>query len=205
MTKLEGLHFIQPAEFRKSAITLVDAFQDDPVWNAIFKDVAPNQLEAFFESPIRYCHTYGKVCAPSRNLEGIMAWVPGEYAEMTLWRMIRSGAIWPGMKMGYQPSQLLQQVFRTIDLDRKNHMGSRPYFYLNIIGVAQKHQGQGFGSLLLKSLIEISQQDQVPIYLETETEENVQLYQHFGFSVIKKATLPTIDLPMWEMIREVDA
>jgi GNAT superfamily N-acetyltransferase len=205
MTKLEGLHRIEPSEFRRSATTLVDAFQDDPVWNAIFKDVAPSQLAAFFESPVRYCHTYGEVCAPSPNLEGIMAWVPGKYAEMTLWRMIRSGAIWSGMRMGHQPSQLLQQVFRTIDLDRKNYMGSRSYLYLNIIGVAQKYQGQGFGSLLLRALIEISQQDQVPIYLETETEENVQLYQHFGFSVINKATLPIIDLPMWEMIREVDA
>jgi hypothetical protein len=48
MTKHEGLHRIEPSEFRRSAATLVDAFQDDPVWNAIFKDVAPSQLEAFF-------------------------------------------------------------------------------------------------------------------------------------------------------------
>ena len=49
-----------------------------------------------------------------------------------------------------------------------------------------------------KPLIEIEGK---PIYLETETEENVSLYKKFGFEILKKITLPELNLPMWEMIR----
>ena len=28
------------------------------------------------------------------------AWAPGEVAEMTFWRVLRSGSMWPGMKLG---------------------------------------------------------------------------------------------------------
>ena len=41
----------------------------------------------------------------------------------------------------------------------------------------------------------------VPLYLETETENNVAMYEKYGFKVVKKTTLPIINLPMWEMVR----
>ena len=52
--------------------------------------------------------------------------------------------------------------------------------------------------------IEKSEQAGVSLYLETETEANVSMYEHFGFTVIKKIKLPIIDLPMWEMVKTVE-
>jgi len=40
------------------------------------------------------------------------------------------------------------------------------------------------------------------IHLEPFTEENVKMYEHFGFRLLKKITLPIVDLPMWEMVRK---
>ena len=77
------------------------------------------------------------------------------------------------------------------------------YGYLQVIGVAPVFQGQGFAGKLLRALIERCEQTGVSIYLETETEANVSMYEHFGFTVIKKIKLPIIDLPMWEMTRGV--
>ena len=81
-------------------------------------------------------------------------------------------------------------------------MNGKPYIYLQIIGVASKFQGQGFGGKLIRALIERSEQHGKYIYLETETEDNVKLYERFGFKVIKKVSLVGINLPMWEMVRE---
>lgn len=39
------------------------------------------------------------------------------------------------------------------------------------------------------------------LYLETETGRNVAMYERFGFEVIRRITLPVVDLPMWEMVR----
>ena len=189
-------------EIAQAGLILTEAFQDDPVFIAIFDGATPEQWVAFFTAPVVYCLKYGQAIAPSAQMEGVAAWVPGKFADMDFFRMLFSGAMWAGMKMGMEIAQKLKVIFGPIEQDRKVHLLGRDYLYLQLIGVAPKYQGQGLGGKLLAALFAESEQTGLPIYLETETDENVQIYQHFGFKVLKKATLPLIDLPMWEMIRE---
>jgi ribosomal protein S18 acetylase RimI-like enzyme len=200
---LDNLYPLQKKDIHRAAVMLADAFQYDPVWNAVFGDATPAQRAYVFETPVRYCLKYGEVYAPSEALEGVASWAPGALAEFTSWRILRSGALWPAMRTGVQLAKKMQPIFRPIDLDRKAYMGGKPYIYLQIIGVATALQGQGFGGQLLRALIEKSEQAGISLYLETETEANVSLYEHFGFTVIKEIVLPIIDLPMWEMTRGV--
>ena len=198
----EGLYRLETGDIPQAVEVLFNAFQDDPVFNAIFEGANPTQRKAFYETPLRYCMKYGEVWAPSMELEGIAGWARGEHAEMSLWRMLVSGAIWSGMKMGQEYSRMMAKVFKPVEEDRKKHMGDHPFLYLFIIGVASEHQGQGFGRVLLDGLIGIAEDGQLPVYLETETEANVRLYEKFGFEVIDKVDLPVIGLPMWEMVRK---
>ena len=39
-------------------------------------------------------------------------------------------------------------------------------------------------------------------YLETLTEKNVPIYQHFGFKVAEESTIPSTDITIWAMLRE---
>ena len=94
-------------------------------------------------------------------------------------------------------------VFAPIEVDRKATMQGKSYTYLLVIGVAPQFQGQGFAGKLLQALIDKSEGAGIPIYLETETENNVRMYEHFGFEVVKKIVLPVINLPMWELTRGV--
>ena len=203
-TKIENLYQVEPEDIPQAVEVLFDAFQDDPVFNAIFEGADPEKRKAFYESPLRYCLKYGEVRAPSSDLEGVAGWVRGDFAKMSLWRMLVSGALWSGMKMGQEYSQKVQKVFEPVENDRIKHMGDQPFLYLFIIGVASEHQGQGFGRVLLDGLIAVAERDQLPIYLETETQENVSLYENFGFEVLDRVDLPVINLPMWEMVRKPD-
>jgi ribosomal protein S18 acetylase RimI-like enzyme len=201
--KMDDLYQVQKKDSHRVAMMFVDAFQHDPVWNAIFGDATLAQRGYAFETPVRYCLQYGAVFAPSEALESVAGWLPGAVADMAFWRFVRSGAFWPGMKIGTRITKNMRPIFQPIDLDRKAYISGKPFIYLQIIGVAQAFQGQGFGGTLLRALIEESEQRGVSLYLETETEANVSMYEHFGFSVVKKIVLPIIDLPMWEMAREV--
>ena len=127
---------------------------------------------------------------------------PGALADFTFWRVAQRGVL-AGDENRLQIARKMQPIFRPIELDRKAYIGGKPYIYLQIIGVAPAFQGQGFGGQLLRALIEKSEQAGVSLYLETETEANVSMYEHFGFTVIKEIVLPIIDLPMWEMTRGV--
>jgi len=81
-------------------------------------------------------------------------------------------------------------------------MGGTRHLYLMVLGVATAFQGQGLGTKLMKALVEESEQAGIPIYLETQTETNVQWYEKLGFRQIKQVTLPVINLPQWELVRE---
>lgn len=194
----------------KAGAVLADAFRHDPVWVTLFEgdEMTGAKASAWYEAPVRYCLKYGEVYASSELLEGVAAWVPGEVADMTLWRALRGGAMRSGMNAGWnvmKRAMKVQQVFEPMVADRDANMEGRAYVYLMIIGVATEFQGQGFGGKLLRAVIEETEQAGIPLYLETETERNVDMYERFGFTVVKRITLPIIDLPMWEMVREPTA
>jgi ribosomal protein S18 acetylase RimI-like enzyme len=135
-------------------------------------------------------------------MEGVIAWVPGKYADITPWRAIRSGAMGAGMRIGLNASKKMGTVFKQIIEDRRKHMAGTPYLYVMMVGVATELQGQGFGRKLIGAAIEKTEREGLHLYLETETEENVKMYEHFGLRLLKRITLPTVNLPMWEMVRE---
>jgi ribosomal protein S18 acetylase RimI-like enzyme len=204
LEQIDQLYKLQKKDLPNACEVMADAFQHDPIWNAIFEGI-PNmqsKLNAFYETPLRHCLKYGKVYATSEKLEGVAGWVPGALADMTVWRLLRSGAFRSGMKMGFKLAKRMQPALEPIEHDRKENMKGTSFIYLQIIGVATAYQGQGFGGKLLRAVIQKSELAQLPIYLETETERNVKMYQRFGFNLIKEISLPVIHLPMWEMVRE---
>ncbi|MFX1498759.1 MAG: GNAT family N-acetyltransferase [Promethearchaeota archaeon] len=158
------------------------------------------EIKTMYEIPIRTALRYGSAYATSENLEGIITFVPGKYGNIKIWNIIRSGALIPALKLNKKYGKLMQGMSKILEEDKRN-LNIEPYIYLNVIGVSQKFQGKGLGSKLLKFLIEKADAERKSIYLETESEENVRWYEKFGFKVIKKFTLPDLNLPMWEMVR----
>jgi ribosomal protein S18 acetylase RimI-like enzyme len=201
------LYRVQKEDVGRAVKVLANAFQHDPLWNKICEGESDleERFQAIFEVPIRQCLKYGEVYAPSEDLEGIVAWVPGKYADMTAWRILRSGAIGAAMRMGLNVSKKMGPAFKPFTEDRHEHMAGYTYLYLLIVGVATKLQGEGFGRKLIDTAIEKSEHEGLQLYLETETENNVEMYEHFGFRLLKKITLPIVDLPMWEMARKPKA
>ena len=198
------LYRVQKGDIIRAGKVLADAFQHDPLWNKIYEGESDieKRFRAHFEVPVRHCLKYGEVHAPSKDLEGVVAWVPGKYADMTAWSIIRSGAVGAAIRMGSNGSKKMGPVFKPVTEDRHEHMAMSTYLYLLVIGVDTKLQGKGFGRKLIGAAIEKSEREGLQLYLETELEENVKMYEHFGFKLLKRITLPIVDLPMWEMVRE---
>ena len=198
-----NVYNVQKKDVSKAVSILVDAFQYDPVWTKLFEGELKleRKYRAFFEVPVRYCMKFGQVIASSEKLEGVAAWVPSDRGDMTFWGMMRSGALTPGMKIGTKLGKKMKHILQSLPEDRKRNMGDAPYIYFFLVGVSSKFQGRGYGSKLIRAAIERSEGIGVPLYLETETENNAALYGKFGFEVVKKVTLPVINLPMWEMVR----
>ncbi|WP_017471547.1 GNAT family N-acetyltransferase [Amphibacillus jilinensis] len=200
---MNQLYRLQKYDLTKASEVLVNAFMNDPLLNA-FKD-QPNfkeKYKAFYTVPLTYAFKYGEVYAPTKQLEGIMAWTTGDVAEMTFGRMLRSGAMLPAFRMGMQSQKNIMPFVNQLASDRAKNMEGKTFYYLALIGVDPAYQGQGYGKTLLNSLIEKSERDQIPLYLETETEKNVAIYQHFGFNVLTETPLPSLDMKAWTLLRQ---
>ena len=202
---LDDLYKVRKSDLKTAGCILGKAFQDDPAWvNVIPDDKERKQkLPAIFEYLIIYTLRYGEVYAPSENLEGIAVWIPHYNANMTFWKVIRSGAIWKAIKMGAKIGNKIQRVFEEIEKDRNEYMKEKGgYMYLQAIGVSPEYQGQGFGGKLLRAMFEKANSENFLIYLETETEDNVAMYKKLGFKVIKEFEVQEFNFTFWEMIRE---
>jgi len=200
----DHLHPIGETEVHAAVDLLIDSFQDDPLWR-VAVPVHGDQnrsRRAFFECPLRYGLTYGKVYASSSSLEGLAVWVPGRLADMNFWRLFRSGAIRAALGMEKESVRKLKILSDTVVPDRKRHMKDRDYWYVMVIGVRTAHQGQRIGSRLMETITAECDAAGAPLYLETETEANLPFYAKHGFEVIGHVTLPELDLPMWELVRE---
>ncbi|MHA2392744.1 MAG: GNAT family N-acetyltransferase [Promethearchaeota archaeon] len=198
MSLINELYKIQKKDLKNAVNVLDNAFSEDSMWKEVFNDEDKNRI--LTEVMVRFCLKYGNVFSTSDNLEGVMAIAPHD-KEMTFFRIIRSGAFSLSMKISSE-SKIMKVLSNAVEEAKKSlNLGS--YIHLLIMGVSQEFQGKGFGGKLLRAVIEKAEIERKAIYLETQKEENVSLYEKYGFSVKKKLNLPEpLNLPMWLMVRD---
>lgn len=194
---IEELYQLTHEDFTPARIMLGNAFRKDPIWSEIMKN-REDKFPIIFGVPLKYSLKYGKIYAPTSDIEATALWLGTPFVDMNIWRVIRSGSITMSMKLGSKIAKLMMKVFDQIAKDRKNFMKGE-YVYLIALGVSPEKQGQGLGSHLVRTM-QNNLPPKVPIYLETESERNVRFYEQLGFEVINKLQVPIFDLPMWEMI-----
>jgi GNAT superfamily N-acetyltransferase len=198
MSLIGDLYKIQKKDLNNAVDVLNNAFSEDSMWKEVFNDEDKNRV--LTEVMVRFCLKYGNVLSTSDNFEGVMAIVPHD-KEMTALRIIRSGAFILSMKISSEAKKI--KVLSNAIEEAKKSLNLGPYIHLLIMGVSQEFQGKGFGGKLIRAVIEKAETERKPIYLETQKEENVSLYEKYGFSVKKKIILPEpLNLPMWLMVRD---
>jgi ribosomal protein S18 acetylase RimI-like enzyme len=197
LPNLPSLYQLKEDDYDKGVRVLAEAFKEDPIWSRILE----NELEKFYDVyavPVKYTLYYGKAYAISKGIEGLLLLLSPPYTNMNVFRMIRSKSLRLGLKIGGITSKKITQVFRIIEKDRRELM-KEPYVYVFALGIHPNYQGQGHGTKLMNTLLD-GLPPEVPVYLETESEQNVGFYEKLGFDVLKKITVPVLKLPMWEMI-----
>ena len=76
------------------------------------------------------------------------------------------------------------------------------HWFLQAIGVDPEFQGQGHAGRLMRPMLARIDEEHLPCYLETLEEQNVRVYEHFGFKVIEESGIPDTDLINRAMLRD---
>lgn len=80
---------------------------------------------------------------------------------------------------------------------RKRHgLTKRPYLYVAYFGADPDRRGRGYGRRLLKYVVDLADDQDAPLVLETTNATNVAGYERYGFEVVDRVS----DEPGWVLM-----
>ena len=94
---------------------------------------------------------------------------------------------------------ILEDVFSVLEQMEHCHP-TDPHWYLPLLAVDPVHQGNGYGSALLKDAIAKFDTDGMIAYLESSNPRNISLYERHGFEIITEIQAGTT--PVTPMVRK---
>ena len=206
---IKDLYLLKKKDLKKASFVLTRAFHNDPLICLIYpneeerKQYSPYLWEFILRDGIRY----GEVFAPSDRIEGTAKWLPPGKEHMGIWRSLKSGTLTMARMMSKQKDERvlpMRKIAEITDNIAKLHktLVTEPHWYLANIGIDPDFQGKGFGSNLLKPMLKRIEDEGYPIFLETNFERNVGLYEHLGFEAIDERIIPGTDIKNWAMLKD---
>lgn len=154
-----------------------------------------------YDFPVRYCAKYGEAYAPSPNIEGVAAWKFFKEYHVSAWHAIRSGVLDIVFKARGRNLKKLRHYTSFIGRFHKR-TADFPHWNLFNLAVDPVHQGKGYASKMLRPMLARIENENIPCYLDTASEKNVKMYEHFGFEVLESDIIPDSDIRVWAMLRK---
>jgi GNAT superfamily N-acetyltransferase len=183
------------------------AFEDDPVFGYLTPDDQELRFQALMwltSKAIAYCAQYQQVYTTS-DLQGIAAWLPpGKFSSHPLQLLqiaLQLQLYTLPLKVGWNRFGRWLKFLAATEQAHQQDMGDRPHWYLGIMVVNPKSQGQGVGSRLLQPILKQASEEGVACYLVTFTEQAVRFYRKNGFEVIRRQTFAPNSPTFWALKR----
>ena len=178
------------------AATLARAFDDDPVMSWFFPHAErrAGRNRRFFAMRLRQLLPHGETYTVD-GAAGAALW-----AAPDRWRVGRVEEV--RMAVALLPAlwRRLGPVLQGVEAIERAHPET-PHYYLAVLGTDPDAQGRGIGSALLQPTLESCDRDDVPAYLESSKERNIDFYARHGFRVTGEVRLPD-GPPVWPMWRD---
>ncbi len=206
-----------PSELIAADIPVEQVLWDElqPAAEMLYRAFADNAMMRFLasaarssERAVRENFTYilerarvnGIVLRTSPRYEGVAVWFLRGFAQSSIkldvriaWYMLRTYRL--------RDIRMLLPFYMQIEQAHARII-RQPHYYLEILGVDPQYQGQGFSSKLLRPVLAHADQQRKHCYLETQSDSNVALYQHFGFEVMDTIPVAFDAVPYTLMLRK---
>jgi ribosomal protein S18 acetylase RimI-like enzyme len=204
MAELKGdIVRLSKKQIGQAAAMLTRAFSDDPKLTHIMPDIAVKKelSQHLFEFELQYGMNYGDVYTTSPAVEGVAVWLPSTKSEITFWRAFRSGGRVLQKRLGKKIMDRVMSFSTAVDTLHKKH-APYPHYYLFFIGVDPAYQKKRVASRLITPMLGWLDMQKIPCYLNTQNENNIGLYEHYGFQVIEQLVLPDSGIVHTAMLRK---
>ncbi len=193
---------IKENEINKAANVLALAFENDPIFNYIFKtpELYHKAAPWLFSTWVRWAVIYGKAWM-TEDGKGVVLMRSLENPHMSFLSMVRAGMLPTPFKLGWGAfKRFYFEIVETLDRKHAEIMGKTLHWYGWMIGV--RPDSRGTGRFLMNYCFKMADQAGLPIFLETATEHNVSLYNHKEFEMKEKISVGKADFSLYFMVRQ---
>jgi len=182
------------ADIPRVAEILGRAFATNPIHLAVYRDkpMIERRLKITFEAMFRHAPGRCFVSELDGQIVGGMRIVKWPDCQRTGLKVVPAV-----LRAAGGPRPLIRDMKRIRAW--KRHDPGRLHWHLGPIGVAPELQHRGIGSHLMQFLCDLTYQDGMETYLETERPENVPFYERFGFKVVEDEVV--VGVKNWFMLR----
>jgi ribosomal protein S18 acetylase RimI-like enzyme len=186
------------ADLDAIALSLAEAFWDDPVMQYILRESTGRQrrLTRLFGVLLRGHYLPLETVWTTPDHAGAALWAPPGHAIIPVPTILRH---LPGMLGALGRNAM--RALRTLSLVDKQHP-KEPHWYLGVLGTRPPRQGQGIGSSLLGPVLTRCDEEGIPAYLESSKHANLAFYGRHGFEVRGEIVLPSGGPTVWPMWRD---
>lgn len=173
------------------------AFFDDPVTQYLFPDESrrSRRLEKYFSYEMRALFLQRGESWTSDGLDAGAFWVPHRQAPPTLGDALKQ------LPVVWMFGRHLRRGYRLVQLLEAKRPRS-PHLYLATIGTDPAVQGKGYGSALMRVVLDRCDADGVPSYVESSKESNLSFYGRHGYELVGDVVVPETSVKLWLMWRE---
>jgi ribosomal protein S18 acetylase RimI-like enzyme len=191
------------ADIRRAGDLFGRALHRDPFMIHLLPDaVRRAQLSPrAFRCVVRYGLSCGEVQTTSSDLQAVAVWLPPHATHPSVIRMALAGALAVPFTVGRRFFLGFLDFLEHVE-KLKKELYPFPYWYLQLLGVEPSCQRQGYGSVLLRAMLDRFDRTGMSCGLDTENGDNVAYYKRFGFQVAAETKVPKTDVSVWLMIRK---
>jgi ribosomal protein S18 acetylase RimI-like enzyme len=197
-----GLYIVQEKDLDRLAEVAADAYKDYPLHNWFTKGkYDPKASKLIMQISLRTMSEDAVVYADSEEINGFAVWLPFGFTGSKTLPFLANGGMSLILHSG--PGIIGRLLtYETYAMNLKKEFTDNYDWYLYNLSIRKNAQGKGIASKLMRPMLQFCDDERMVVYLETNKESNVGLYQHYGFELMKEEQIPKSTVTHYAMVRD---
>lgn len=201
--KSQGFHLMTKDDIPRFAECAAEAYQgvSYPLTNYFMgHPCTKEELRTMWLFNLKCLHSKAVVYSDCPECNAWFLWIPPGFKGFSIKDSLLHGGINMIFQLGL-PSIRRMLHYEDYALSVRMQATKGQEWYLYNAAVRPEAQGKHLAARLMRPMLDFCALQQTPIYLETHHPNNVNIYQHLGFTVFSGDSIPGTTLTHWGMVR----
>ena len=197
-----GLYIVPESRINELAKIAADAYYDYPLHNWFSGGKYDEYVsEKIMEISLKTMTRDAVIYADSEEMNGFAVWLPLGFAGSKTIPFLLNGGLKLVIHSGIGIVGKLI-TYESFAMKLKNEFTGNVDWYLYNLSVKKSAQGKPTPGKLLRPMLQFCDEENIVSYLETNKQDNVPMYKHFGFELHKEEKIPGTSVVHYAMVRK---